>query len=81
LQWPFLVSFLNRVEIVSFNVQRYQAGEHFQKLRSERTSIDSLHLIFAWMTYLNNVDDGGATYFSHYYLEIKPRKGLTELAP
>ena len=77
LQWPFLASFLNRVEIGTFNIQRYQAGEHFQQIHSERTSIESLHRIFAWMTYLNDVDDGGTTYFSHYDLEIVPRKGLT----
>jgi prolyl 4-hydroxylase len=81
LQWPFLGSFLNRVEIGSFNIQRYQAGEHFQQIHSERTSIESLHRIFAWMTYLNDVDDGGTTYFSHYDLEIKPRKGLTLIWP
>ena len=81
LQWPFLGSFLNKVEIGSFNIQRYQAGEHFQQIHSERTSIDSLHRIFAWMTYLNDVDDGGTTYFSHYDLEIKPRKGLTLIWP
>ncbi len=81
LQWPFLASFLNRVEIGSFNLQRYQAGEHFQQIHSERTSIESLHRIFAWMTYLNDVDDGGTTYFSHYDLEIKPRKGLTLIWP
>jgi len=81
LQWPFLASFLNRVEIGSFNIQRYQAGEHFQQIHSERTSIESLHRIFAWMTYLNDVDDGGTTYFSHYGLEIVPRKGLTLIWP
>jgi len=81
LQWPFLASFLNRVEIGSFNIQRYQVGEHFQQIHSERTSIESLHRIFAWMTYLNDVDDGGTTYFSHYDLEIVPRKGLTLIWP
>lgn len=81
LQWPFLASFLNKVEVGSFNIQRYRAGEHFQKIHSERTSIESLHRILVFMTYLNDVDDGGTTYFSHYDLEIKPRKGLTLIWP
>ena len=81
LQWPFLASFASSVEIGSFNIQRYQAGEHFQKIHSERTSISSLHRILAWMTYLNDVDEGGTTYFEHYDLEIKPRKGLTLIWP
>jgi prolyl 4-hydroxylase len=81
LQWPFLMSFANKVEIGDFNLQRYQAGEHFQQIHSERTSIATLHRLFAWMTYLNDVDDGGTTYFSHYDLEIKPKKGLTLIWP
>ena len=42
-----------------------------------------MHRIFAWMTYLNDVDvkDGGATLSSHYDLEIQPRKGLTLIWP
>lgn len=81
LQWPHLTSFANKVEIGSFNIQRYQAGEHFQQIHSERSSIATLHRIFAWMTYLNDVNDGGTTSFSHYDLEIQPRKGLTLIWP
>ena len=33
------------------------------------------------MTYLNDVEEGGSTYFSHYDLEIQPRKGLTLIWP
>ena len=33
------------------------------------------------MTYLNDVDGGGTTFFSHYDLEIKPKKGLTLIWP
>lgn len=33
------------------------------------------------MTYLNDVKEGGSTYFSHYDLEIEPRKGLTLIWP
>ena len=50
-------------------------------MHSERTSIDTLHCILAWMTYLNDVVEGGTTYFEYYDLEIKPRKGLTLIWP
>ena len=33
------------------------------------------------MTYLNNVEEGGSTYFSHYDLEIIPKKGVTLIWP
>ena len=29
------------------------------------------------MTYLNNVEEGGSTYFKHYDIEIEPQQGLT----
>ena len=33
------------------------------------------------MTYLNNVDKGGSTYFKHYDLEINPKQGATLIWP
>jgi prolyl 4-hydroxylase len=82
-QWPFLETFIKEVRIGRFNIQRYQAGQHFQKLHTERSSLRNIHRIFAWMTYLNDVDieSGGSTFFSHYDLEIQPQKGLTLIWP
>jgi prolyl 4-hydroxylase len=37
------------------------------------------HLVF--MTYLNDVEDGGETEFFHQNLKIKPKKGLTLIWP
>jgi prolyl 4-hydroxylase len=82
-QWPFLMGFAENLEIADFNLQRYQTGQHFQSLHTERSSLGTLHRIFAWMTYLNDVDreEGGSTFFSHYDLEIQPKKGLTLIWP
>ena len=81
LQWPFLASMVNNLEIGSFNIGRYKPGQHFKKIHCERTSLNTLHRLFAFMTYLNDVDEGGSTYFTHYGLDIKPKKGLTLLWP
>tara|TARA_B110000914_G_C15345540_1_gene391315 strand:- start:158 stop:763 length:606 start_codon:yes stop_codon:yes gene_type:complete len=83
LQWPFLDTFAQSLEVGTFNLQRYQSGQHFNKIHTERSSIDTLHRVFAWMTYLNDVDveDGGSTYFSHYDLQVQPKKGLTLIWP
>jgi len=83
VQWPFLATFAQDLKISSFNLQRYQGGQHFKKLHTERASLATLHRVFAWMTYLNDVDDadGGSTFFSHYDLEIQPRQGLTLIWP
>jgi hypothetical protein len=82
-EWPFLATFAENLQISSFNLQRYQRNQHFQNLHAERSSLATLHRVFAWMTYLNDVDqeDGGSTLFSHYDLAIQPRKGLTLIWP
>ena len=80
-QWSFLKSMLNTVNVPAFNIQKYSRGDHFASLHSERTSLDTLHRLFAWMTYLNDVDDGGQTNFNHYGIKIKPETGKTLIWP
>lgn len=83
VQWPFLKSFAEEVDIGRFNIQRYRSGQHYQRLHTERSSLSSLHRLFAWMTYLNDVDsaNGGATVFDHYGIRFQPQKGLTLIWP
>jgi len=80
-QWPFLKSMIKTVDIPAFNIQKYSSGDHFASLHSERTTLSTLHRLFAWMTYLNDVDDGGQTNFSHYDIKIKPETGKTLIWP
>ena len=80
-QWPFLKSMLKNIDVPGFNIQKYSREDHYAGLHSERTSLDSLHRLFAWMTYLNNVEDGGETNFSHYGIKIKPETGKTLIWP
>jgi prolyl 4-hydroxylase len=80
-QWPFLQSFMPRIELGSFNIQRYKPGGHFLKVHSERTTLASSHRVLAWMTYLNDVEDGGSTEFVHQDLTIQPQKGQTLIWP
>ena len=80
-QWPFLSGIVNHLDIGNFNIGKYEAGQHFQKVHCERSGLSTLHRLFAFMTYLNTVEDGGSTYFNHYDLDIKPKKGLTLLWP
>jgi len=80
-QWPFLKQVMSRVEIGSFNIQRYDPGGHFQKVHSERTTVGTSHRVLAWMTYLNDVEDGGATHFVHQDMSVQPEKGKTLIWP
>jgi len=80
-QWPFLKKIFKEIHLGGFNIQKYSAGDHFSSIHSERTDLQSSHRIFAWMTYLNDVDDGGVTNFSHYNIRIKPEVGKTLIWP
>lgn len=80
-QWPFLNEVFEKVDIGSFNIQMYPPGGHFSKLHSERTSIKTLHRLFAFMTYLNDDFEDGETLFEHYSLSVKPEIGKTLIWP
>ncbi|GJM14529.1 MAG: prolyl 4-hydroxylase subunit alpha [Pseudohongiella sp.] len=80
-QWPFLRDILPRAEIGTFNIQKYLPGGHFLKLHSERTTIGTSHRVLAWMTYLNDVEDGGSTSFHHQGLAVRPEQGKTLIWP
>ena len=82
-QWPFLKGKFKSLDIPSFNLQRYLPGDHFSQMHSERISTPTMHRVFAWMTYLNDVkvEDGGCTEFMHYNIKINPEKGKTLIWP
>lgn len=79
-QWPFLKT-INGLEIGTFVVQKYSPGGHFGQLHSERYSTDTQHRMLAFMTYLNDVEEGGETSFPYYGLRVKPEKGKTLIWP
>ena len=69
------------LHIGPFNIQKYNQGGHFKLWHSERMNMSVSSRLFAWMTYLNDVEDGGETEFFYYGLKIKPIKGLTLIWP
>lgn len=81
IQYPLLKAMIKDIHIGQFNLQKYNKDGHFAGIHSERTSLTTLHRLFAWMTYLNDVEDGGNTNFAHYKIDIKPEKGKTLIWP
>ena len=65
------------------NIQFYKPGEAFHGWHFERGSSDfpacGRHLV--WMTYLNDVNDGGGTEFFHQEKITTARKGKTVIWP
>lgn len=80
-QWPFIKQNIQSLDIPSFNIQKYEIGGHFGMMHCERVNLQSMHRVFAWMTYLNDVEDGGETYFDHFDLRVKPKAGKTLIWP
>jgi hypothetical protein len=82
-KYKFSNSFAPWTIIHNINVQKYLPGMGFHSWHSERTWAGDItstrHLVF--MTYLNDVTDGGETEFYHQNIKIKPRKGLTLIWP
>jgi hypothetical protein len=67
----------------SINVQYYKPTAGYHAWHTERAWPNypsvTRHLVF--MTYLNDVYDGGETEFYHQQIKVKPEKGLTLIWP
>jgi hypothetical protein len=61
------------------NLQKYEKGNCYGGWHSERMGPNRRHLVY--MTYLNDVDEGGETEFFYQKLKVKPQKGLTLIWP
>jgi hypothetical protein len=60
-----------------FNIQKYKPSQAYHSWHCEKSSIKTAkrHLVF--MTYLNDVKQGGETEWYYQKLKVKPEKGLT----
>lgn len=63
-----------------YNIQYYPVGGGFKEWHSERSSFQQSDRILVFMTYLNNVEDGG-TEFKYQNFKSPAKKGLTLIWP
>jgi hypothetical protein len=61
----------------SWNLQKYKPEEGYFIKHFEKTGGLTVNRHLAFMTYLNDVKDGGETEFYYQKLKIKPETGLT----
>jgi len=80
-EWEFFGSRVGKINIGSFNIQKYDIGGHVNAWHTERDSIFLSHRVLAWITYLNDVEKDGETEFLYYNTKIKPEKGKTVIWP
>ena len=64
----------------NFNIQHYNINEGFNYYHYERDGLSSCTRNLVFMTYLNNVEDGG-TQFKYQNLITPAKKGLTLIWP
>lgn len=69
------------VEEHSFNIQKYAPNEGYFGWHCERDSYEDMQRCLVFMTYLNDVNDGGETEFKYQNLKVRPEKGLTLIWP
>lgn len=68
--------------VENFNIQWYPRNGGFKTFHFERNgTINSIMRYLTFMTYLNDIDDGGETEFYYQNLKVKPQKGLTLIWP
>ena len=64
-----------------WNIQRYLPKEGYLVYHQERGHIQNILRYLVFMTYLNDVKNGGETEFFHQQLKIKPKRGATFIFP
>ena len=79
-EWD-IIKLKNDFKVGTFNIQKYNPGGHFKKPHFERMSAFTQHRYFAFMSYLNDVEEGGETVFPYFDLSIRPTKGHTLIWP
>ena len=62
-------------------IQKYDKDGHFNSWHHERGSGNTQKRCLVYMTYLNDVEEGGETYFKYQNKKIKPEVGKTIIWP
>ena len=62
-------------------LQWYKPGEGFYKWHVDGAQRHACDRILVYMTYLNDIDDGGGTMFYHQDYTVTPKKGKTVIFP
>jgi hypothetical protein len=62
-------------------LQHYRPGGGYKREHFERTGLATCTRMLVWMTYLNDVTDGGGTRFVYQDLTVDARKGRTLIWP
>jgi hypothetical protein len=62
-------------------IQHYKPGGGFHGAHFETSGMDIAHRVLAFQTYLNDIEEGGGTYFLYQEHTVAPKKGKTVIWP
>jgi|TARA_R110000851_G_scaffold157657_3_gene300535 prolyl 4-hydroxylase len=65
----------------NFNIQKYTPKQAYHQWHCERGNLKTSNRHLVWMTFLNDIKQGGETEFYYQKLKVKPEKGLTLFFP
>jgi len=63
------------------SIQSYKPKQGYRVWHYERDGFENCHRMLVFMTYLNDVTEGGETEWYYQKLKLKPKKGLTVFWP
>jgi len=64
-----------------FTIKHYKPKQGYHSWHYERTGLPTCHRMLVFMTYLNDVTEGGETEWYYQKIKLKPKKGLTVFWP
>jgi len=64
-----------------FTIKHYKPKQGYHIWHYERTGLSTCHRMLVFMTYLNDVTEGGETEWYYQKIKLKPKKGLTVFWP
>ena len=80
--YPVLNDKVGKWNIVeNINIQKYESQEGYPAWHCEREGAMQSNRMMVFMTYLNDVEEGGTTEWFYQKLKIKPKTGLTVIWP
>jgi hypothetical protein len=65
----------------NFNIQKYSPTQGYHAWHCEKSNLGTARRHLVFMTYLNDVKEGGETEWFYQKLKVKPEKGLTIIFP
>lgn len=80
-QYPFLRTLHRFEQVENITFKRYNPGQAYRGLHCERSSLKVCARMLVWMFYLNDVNDGGETFFPHQSKKVKAEQGKLVIWP